>query len=232
MAKLVIFGELGSEEVKWNIPNFIKQQKEFEDNSSAEYSFLPLDLSEKCTLKMFKHELNNGIDASKYVTVYLHKGDANQAEIKSELSVERYGGGWGFRRMEFAIGTRKSGQVCKDLLFPRRVKLNDVVDFIRGGNDNYISVVWTPGKISTSSDPKPLAQPAAVDNVADDLEKAFSNKQFSDIQLLCKGEKFDCHRVILAARSPVFAAMFNHDMKENINKEVKLDSMEPKILKV
>ena len=78
---------------------------------------------------------------------------------------------------------------------------------------------------------KPVSQSAVV-GVADDLEKAFSNMQFADIQLLCNGEKFGCHKVILAARSPVFYAMFNNEMKENINKEVKLDSMNAKILKV
>ena len=72
-----------------------------------------------------------------------------------------------------------------------------------------------------------------ADVVVDDLEKAFSNMQFADIQLLCNGEKFDCHKVILALKSPVFNTMFsNVEMKENINKEVNLDSMSSKVLKV
>ena len=78
---------------------------------------------------------------------------------------------------------------------------------------------------------KPVSQSAVV-GVADDLEKAFSNMQFADIQLLCNGEKFGCHKFLLAARSPVFNAMFNNEMKENIIYEVKLDSMNAKILKV
>ena len=31
MAKLVIFGELGSNEVKWQIPNFLKRVKDLDE---------------------------------------------------------------------------------------------------------------------------------------------------------------------------------------------------------
>ena len=130
---------------------------------------------------------------------------------------------------KFEIGTKVTR---KELGFPRRVHFS--VNY----NDQLYStvhLVWTPD--NTLSEPicspvtKPVSQSAVV-GVADDLEKAFSNMQFADIQLLCNGEKFGCHKVILAARSPVFNAMFNNEMKENINKEVKLDSMNAKILKV
>ena len=91
---------------------------------------------------------------------------------------------------------------------------------------------WTPGKAETKPILKPIIQPMSQ-STGDDLEKAFSNiLQFADIQLLCNGEKFDCHKAILALKSPVFNAMFsNVQMKENITKEVNLDSMNSKILK-
>ena len=46
------------------------------------------------------------------------------------------------------------------------------------------------------------------------LGKVFFDKQFSDIKIQCEGQSFDCHMAILAARSPVFMAMFQSDMKE------------------
>ena len=50
--------------------------------------------------------------------------------------------------------------------------------------------------------------------VADDNVKIFADDQFSDVLVECDGQAFKCHRVILSARSPVFMAMFQAEMKE------------------
>lgn len=59
------------------------------------------------------------------------------------------------------------------------------------------------------------------------LEDAFISQDLTDIALLSKdGKVYKAHKVMLAARSSVFAAMFKHDeMKESKHREVKIDDI-------
>lgn len=45
-----------------------------------------------------------------------------------------------------------------------------------------------------------------------DFEKLFANKEFSDIIVMADEKKFHLHKCILANKSPVFKAMFTHDL--------------------
>ena len=51
------------------------------------------------------------------------------------------------------------------------------------------------------------------DQISQDWMDAYSSKDFSDVKIVCGEEVFDCHQVVLAARSPVFRAMFHSNMK-------------------
>lgn len=58
--------------------------------------------------------------------------------------------------------------------------------------------------------------------LADDLQGMFENQEFSDVTFSVQGREFRAHKVILAARSPVFKAMFGHEMVENQNNRVEI----------
>lgn len=66
--------------------------------------------------------------------------------------------------------------------------------------------------------------------LADDLGQLFENSQFSDFILSCGGREFNCHKAILAARSQVFQAMFEHDMEETKNNRVEVKDVEPEVM--
>jgi len=60
--------------------------------------------------------------------------------------------------------------------------------------------------------------------VANDREK---HADLSDVTITAAGDQsFQCHKIQLASRSDVFAAMFSHDMKENNNGEVRINDFE------
>ena len=40
--------------------------------------------------------------------------------------------------------------------------------------------------------------------------------KLGDVTLIIRGQKFQAHKIILAARSPVFAAMFDHLQRKRI----------------
>ena len=50
--------------------------------------------------------------------------------------------------------------------------------------------------------------------LSDDLGVLWEHARYTDVTLLVQGREFQAHKAILAARSVVFNAMFEHDMEE------------------
>lgn len=63
-----------------------------------------------------------------------------------------------------------------------------------------------------------------------DFEQLLENGKFSDVMLLLGEKEFCVHKSILAARSRVFAAMFEHAMKEQTDGIVEIADVEPEIM--
>ena len=69
-------------------------------------------------------------------------------------------------------------------------------------------------------------------------EKTFSesfsqfhlSKEMSDVQIKCEDQTFDSHQLILSARSPVFRAMFQAEMKEKDLKIVEIQDLKAKVI--
>merc|ERR1712126_48970 len=57
----------------------------------------------------------------------------------------------------------------------------------------------------------------------------FCDSSFGDIVVSCNFSTFFCHEDILAARSPVFRAMFETDMKESSQRHVEVKDIDPKV---
>jgi speckle-type POZ protein len=63
------------------------------------------------------------------------------------------------------------------------------------------------------------------------LEGLFDSMQFSDVIFHIGGREFPAHKSILAARSEIFAAMFQHQTKENLTNQISIEDIEPEIFK-
>ena len=68
-------------------------------------------------------------------------------------------------------------------------------------------------------------------SLSDDYGQLFENQNLSDVTMSVNDTEFKVHSVILAARSPVFAAMFKHDMKERNTGIVKVDDIDQGVMK-
>jgi hypothetical protein len=67
---------------------------------------------------------------------------------------------------------------------------------------------------------------------AQDIENLFNSEKFSDVKIVCGNETFFCHKNILAARSDVFAAMFNKtDSTENQTGVVQVEYLDANTMK-
>ena len=65
----------------------------------------------------------------------------------------------------------------------------------------------------------------------EDIGRLFDTENLSDVELNVDGQIFHAHKVILAARSTVFAAMFEHEMAEKIENAVTIVDIDSKVFR-
>jgi len=53
-----------------------------------------------------------------------------------------------------------------------------------------------------------------------DLYSSFQQQEFTDFEIVCEDKNLQCHKVVLAARSPVFRAMLLNNMEESTRARV------------
>ena len=60
--------------------------------------------------------------------------------------------------------------------------------------------------------------------------KLLEDIESSDIEIDCGGKVFPCHKLVVSARSPVFKAMFQANMKESQSGKVAIEDIKPEIM--
>ncbi|KAG9471986.1 kelch-like protein 40 [Eleutherodactylus coqui] len=64
----------------------------------------------------------------------------------------------------------------------------------------------------------------------DGLKDMLDHSKFIDCVLKIKGKEFPCHRLVLAACSPYFRAIFLSDLEESKKKEIDLEDVDPDVM--
>ena len=98
------------------------------------------------------------------------------------------------------------------------------------GSFTFCCKIFTHVEIISVSPPDPTV--LAIDckcGLSTHLDGLFNNMQFSDIIFKVRGREFPAHKLILSARSEVFAAMFQHPTKENLTNQIKIEDIEPDV---
>lgn len=65
----------------------------------------------------------------------------------------------------------------------------------------------------------------------DDFGALLESEEFSDVSIIVGCREFKAHKAILAARSPVFLAMFKHDMKERHENIVEIRDIDERVMR-
>ena len=93
-------------------------------------------------------------------------------------------------------------------------------------------------EIETFENPKDLSGQTAYDiqqrsngkeELLEDFVKLFENMELCDVTFNVRRQEFRAHKTILAARSPVFSAMFQHPSKEKMTGIVDVADIEPDV---
>eukprot|EP00092_Neocalanus_flemingeri_P033278 GFUD01036190.1.p1 GENE.GFUD01036190.1~~GFUD01036190.1.p1 ORF type:complete len:365 (-),score=99.10 GFUD01036190.1:56-1150(-) len=89
--------------------------------------------------------------------------------------------------------------------------------------------LFSPGEMTQTSS---LIPPTVMDNTSRlaAMKSLMLDAKHSDVVLECQGEKFNCHKSILGARSTVFTKMFDANMKEAASVLVGINDVEPDIV--
>ena len=69
-------------------------------------------------------------------------------------------------------------------------------------------------------------------SVNQDLAHFFPSMDHSDVTFVIGHNEFPAHKAFLSVRSPVFAAMFPHDLKEDVPIRVVIDGIKPDIFRL
>lgn len=188
-----IFHAEGDEEVEWQIGFFPYSQKE----EDKDYSSLFLYLRKSPPSKL-------SINAKFSFSLY----DENQKDImKDKLAVDLHifnncPSGFGFPKMV------KQKEILKCNTF-------SIICHVEYGNSKKATTASSSDHhLSTFSCGK------STSSLSKDIEKLFNNRSGTDVCFLVAGKQFRAHKAILSARSPVFDAMFNSDMKETADNQV------------
>ena len=66
--------------------------------------------------------------------------------------------------------------------------------------------------------------------LCEDFWQLFLDKDNSDVEIVCEDKTFNCHQLILSARSPVFRAMFKTDMVEKRSQKVEIKELSSEVV--
>jgi len=76
-----------------------------------------------------------------------------------------------------------------------------------------------------SPDPNTDKANQLLHKASEDFHQLLANCTLSDVTLVVGDKELEAHKNILGARSPVFAAMFEHDFKEKNENRVNIDDV-------
>ncbi len=180
-----------------------------------------LDERNKGTLwQIIVYPKGNGQQDSKYVSVFLKSLNSNPCEVFFGLNIfQAY---CGSSASEFKLNqTLGSRQLIKQkwLCSFFNVYIKAKVYIIRT-----ISIPKTLSNIETTEQDN-------TNQLVEDIGNIYLNDDISDCKIVCDGQEISCHVVILAARSPVFAAMMAQPLEEKDAREICIEDFTFEIVK-
>mmetsp|Transcript_25787 Transcript_25787/g.41442 ORF Transcript_25787/g.41442 Transcript_25787/m.41442 type:complete len:430 (+) Transcript_25787:61-1350(+) len=208
-------------EIDWHVLEQIKQSQDGEDNG---------EMLESAPCKIMSHDWGCYVEKfkeDKFLSFYVYGHDSAKASyslyMKSSKTLEwkldqdagYYDGGW----------SRGWGWRCWKKV--SQLKQNHVINGkieIKVKLHIYNDIKHTCSKVLAAipTAPKP--------ELKSRNERMLNEKIHTDVTLKCQDVEIEAHKAILASSSEVFAAMFNHKMRESLDNAVEIGGLEPEVL--
>ena len=83
--------------------------------------------------------------------------------------------------------------------------------------------------VLSSADPRASLAINCTNELSTQFGDLFDKMPSSDVNFNIGGREFPAHKLILAARSKVFEAMFKHSTKENVTNQIEIEDIKPEV---
>jgi len=223
------FGDTAVATFRWTIDNFMNRPEKSKEKLKSTYFIVngPGDLKTKWRLHIYPKGKEE--TSEEYVGIFLYNRGQVKVKAENKFGIIDRAGNERKSSKSTAVEYETSGSHSsngKSKWF-KRDRLNAHPDLLPEGNLTIQCKVTIFGPQKTlsgldfSTNSNLLVH--CHKQVGEHLGQVFTDKQFTDIKIQCEGQSFDCHMAILAARSPVFMAMFQSEMKEKQTRTVSID---------
>jgi speckle-type POZ protein len=225
----------------WTINNFAKCQDELGHYmSSPDFPSYPRPIERDMAFHLKVHLKGENDDSRDHLAVYLVCKGIDEVLASFELSI--------MVDSSSKMNTRDSKKVCQFSEdhhpawgFKKFIKLDELQnkneDFLRGD----CLTLHCEVKYVICKNLKPIHQnrgevtfkpESRVEEGMErlDIDQLWRDRRMiSDVSIICQGKEIPANKVLLAARSEVFRAMFSHSMKEAQSSKVEVMDVDPHV---
>ncbi|ESN98578.1 hypothetical protein HELRODRAFT_101749 [Helobdella robusta] len=173
-------------------------------------------------------------ESKDYLSLYLLLVSCNKAEVRAKFKFSILNNK---REETKAMESQRAYRFVqgKDWGFKKFIRRDFLMDETNGllPEDKLtifceVSVVGETVNVTGQSSLMPVKVPHC--HMSEDLGLLFERSQFSDTTLHVQDKQFPVHKAILAARSVVFNAMFEHEMEERKQNRVEITDVDQDVL--
>lgn len=217
----------------WTIRNFgYLRKKVGEDLESPSFSIGTREETKWC-LKLYLKGINDNY--KDYLSIYLYRKSGAEYKIDGQYTISILND-----KKEKFVEKSEECEYNKNYSswgFPSFIKSEILKDATNNllANDTlnlYCELTIVMGIVNVSSEVEKVKSKVLVSSHSNHFEKLLLSERFSDVKLVTScGREILAHKNILAARSPAFSAMFEHDMMEKKLNEVQISDVDYDVLK-
>ncbi|KAK6183633.1 speckle-type POZ protein [Patella vulgata] len=174
-------------------------------------------------------------ESKEYLSLYLLLVSCNKSEVRAKFKFSILNAK---REETKAMESQRAYRFVqgKDWGFKKFIRRDFLMDEANGllPDDKLtifceVSVVGDTVNISGQSNCTPVKVPEC--KLSTDLGALFERSLASDVVLCVNGKEFQAHKAILSARSPVFQAMFEHEMEESKQNRVEITDQDHEVMR-
>jgi len=211
----------------WTISNFSYTREDLGEVLKSS-TFSAKDDKMKWCLRVNPKGLDE--DSKDYLSLYLLLVSCNKSEVRAKFKFSILNSK---KEETKAMESQRAYRFVqgKDWGFKKFIRRDFLMDEANGllPNDKltfFCEVSVVCDSVNISGQGSAVNFPVSENRLSSDLGELFVSGALSDVIVSCSSRKFNCHKVVLAARSSVFGAMFEHNMEEKKNSAVKVEDVE------
>jgi len=211
----------------WTISNFSYTREDLGEVLKSS-TFSAKDDKMKWCLRVNPKGLDE--DSKDYLSLYLLLVSCNKSEVRAKFKFSILNSK---KEETKAMESQRAYRFVqgKDWGFKKFIRRDFLMDEANGllPNDKltfFCEVSVVCDSVNISGQGSAVNFPVSENRLSSDLGNLFMSGALSDVIVSCNGREFNCHKVVLAARSSVFRAMFEHNMEEKKNSAVKVEDVE------